>query len=325
MIHRFVFASCFIVIFGEHLLDSAAGQTNDFIDCFSIKADLKIPKLLERKNLERTKLGGQRFKETIESFAKTKAYHVTYLPTDWKLESKKKLPVIVEFAGNGPYKNKYGDVCSGRVEDCKLGFGISGGEGYIWVCLPFLNGKGTANVSSWWGDPPDYDPARTIEYCKKALSMICEKWGGDPNKVLLVGFSRGAIACNYIGLHDDEIAKLWSGFVAFSHYDGVIKSWPYSNDDRKSATTRLKRLGGRPQFICAEGGGSVDATRKYLESTGAKDDFTFRTIGSTLKVAGIEAFRAFRNHNDAWILRPSDTRKELRKWVARVMDSANQD
>jgi galactonate dehydratase len=27
--------------------------------------------------------------------------------------------------------------------------------------------------------------------------------------VILTGFSRGAIACNYIGLHDAEIAKLW--------------------------------------------------------------------------------------------------------------------
>jgi hypothetical protein len=28
----------------------------------------------------------------------------------------------------------------------------------------------------------------------------------------------------------------------------------------------------------------------------------------------------FRNHNDAWVLRPSPVRKELREWVRKVLE-----
>ena len=126
--------------------------------------------------------------------------------------------------------------------------------------------------------------------------------------MILVGFSRGAIACNFVGLHDDEIAKLWRAFVPYSHYDGVVTSWGYPHADRASALDRLKRLGDRPQFICAESGGraSVEATRKYLESTGIDAPFTFQDIG-------------FRNHNDAWVLRPSPARDALRARLADVV------
>jgi len=40
------------------------------------------------------------------------------------------------------------------------------------------------------------------------VKMICEKYGGDSAKVFLAGFSRGSIACNYIGLHNNQIASL---------------------------------------------------------------------------------------------------------------------
>jgi hypothetical protein len=46
--------------------------------------------------------------------------------------------------------------------------------------------------------------------------------------VFIAGFSRGAIACNFIGLRDDEIASLWCGFVVHSHYEGV-RDWPGSD------------------------------------------------------------------------------------------------
>ena len=103
----------------------------------------------------------------------------------------------------------------------------------------------------------------------------------------------------------DEIAKLWRGFIPFSHYDGVVESWPYSGADRRSALTRLGRLDGRPQFIFAESlpgnKPSVETTRRYLESTGVAAPWTFMPTG-------------FRNHNDAWTLRPSPARTALRNW-----------
>lgn len=70
-----------------------------------------------------------------------------------------------------------------------------------------------------------------------------------------------SIACNYIGLHDDEIAALWRGFICHSHYDGVRK-WDYAGSDRQSAAIRLGRLRDRPQFISHET--SVETARGYL-------------------------------------------------------------
>ena len=41
---------------------------------------------------------------------------------------------------------------------------------------------------------------------QKTVPWVCENFGGDTEKVFLCGFSRG-IACNFIGLHDDEANK----------------------------------------------------------------------------------------------------------------------
>ena len=191
-----------------------------------------------------------------------------------------------------------------------MGYGISGGRGFIWVSLPYLNAAGTANVTRWWGDAPQFDVRPTLRYCKQSVPWICENFGADPQHVLLVGFSRGAIACNYIGLHDDEIAGLWRGMIPYSHYDGVNENWPHPDSDRLSAQTRLARLAGRPQLICSEkvagGKGAITATEQFLQAADARGDFTFLSTG-------------FRNHDDAWLLRPSPAREELRQWVERVL------
>ena len=131
------------------------------------------------------------------------------------------------------------------------------------------------------------------------------KYGGDPKRVVLCGFSRGAIACNYIGLHDDAIAKLWRAFIPYAHYDGVNERWGYPGADRAAAKKRLHLLGTRPQFICQEtstGRTSLAATRAYLKTTGFSGSFTFQSTG-------------FRNHNDAWLLRPGPARAALRQWL----------
>ena len=231
---------------------------------------------------------------------------VLYLPTDWTPE--KRFPVIVEYAGNGNYQNKYGDVSTGRPEGSQLGYGLTGGAGAIWVCLPFLNGTGDGLAITWWGDVPDHRPEATVALAKRAVPAICELFSGDAERVILCGFSRGALACNAIGLHDEEIASLWRGFFCYSHYDGVREQWPYAGSDRESARLRLLRLGGRPQLICQEG--SPEVTRAYLESTGVKGDFTFLKTG-------------FRNHNDGWLLRPSRARDTAREWMQRVLSGGS--
>ena len=182
--------------------------------------------------------------------------------------------------------------------------------------MPYLNGDGTANVTTWWGDPGKYQAQPTVDYCKRTVAEVCERFGGDPEAVVLCGFSRGSIACNYIGLHDDEIAKLWRAFVCYSHYDGQIERWPYPKVEREYAVERLKRLDGRPQFICSElhpqdrslagGKHNLEGLREYLETTEIDAPFTFSYTG-------------FMQHDDAWVLRPSSARRMLRAWLDDVL------
>ena len=248
---------------------------------------------------------GTRVRETHPDYRSTDVYHATYLPTDWKPGGRN--PVIIEFAGNGPYRSPFGDEATGRLEGSRIGMGISRGNRFIWICMPYLNNVGTSNVSQWWGNPTSYDPRPTVEYCKKTVEWICETYGGDRSRVLLVGFSRGAIACNYLGLYDDEIAGLWKAMVAYSHYDGV-RRWGYPESDVMSALIRLQRLGSTPQFICHEENGrsALNATREYLERTAIDGNFTYQSTG-------------FRNHNDAWLLRPSAARDKLDRWVKKYL------
>ena len=267
------------------------------VDISSVKPDLILPSLTKGMPAP-----GKRVKQTHPDWKDTEVYHVIYLPKDW--QPNKRYPVIVEYAGNGPFKNKFGDISAGHPEGSNMGYGISGGTGFIWVCIPYLNNAGNKNVTKWWGDRPKYNPQPTLDYCKKVVPWICANYGGELKSVILCGFSRGAIACNYLGLHDDSISKLWRAFIPYSHYDGV-KRWPYPGSDQKSALQRLKRLAGRPQFICHEGEG-VGGTQKFLNNSGIEGEFIFQATG-------------FRNHNDGWLLRPSPARTAMRQWLAKSL------
>ena len=275
----------------------SAGSLSAAPDISTIKPDLALPQLSEGKPA-----AGQRVKQVHPDWRETSVYHVLYLPKDWQPDQR--YPVIVEYAGNGPYKNRFGDISTGRPEGSRMGYGISGGTGFIWVCIPYLNANGTANVAQWWGNKPKHDPQPSLEYCKKVVPWVCRQYGGDPDRVVLCGFSRGAIACNFLGLHDDEVATLWCAMIPYSHYDGV-RRWSYPGSDPASANRRIQRLGLRPQFICHEGEG-VMATRDFLKRSGVEGRFILRSTG-------------FRNHNDAWLLRPSPVRRELRAWLAAVV------
>ena len=255
-------------------------------DIRSVAADLEVPALSEGPPA-----AGKRVRQGM---------HVLYLPLDWKRDAK--MPVIVELAGNG-WKGPYGDVSSGLPEGSNLGYGLSGGRGFIWLCAPFLNGQGDKVATNWWGDAPTHDPQPTLKYLRETVKSVCRDFGGDETKVVLCGFSRGAIACNFMGLHDEETAKLWCGFLAYSHYDGV-KDWKLPGANREMALTRLQWLGHRPQFICGEGT-QAEVTEKYLRPLLPAADLTFTGTG-------------FRNHNDAWTLRPSLAREQARAWLARI-------
>ena len=254
-----------------------------------IKSDLTVPVTVAAEPA-----AGKRVFQTNPGFENSELRHTLYLPTDWK--PGRKYPVIVEYPGNGGYANGLGDRCTGLPENCNLGYGLSGGTGYIWVCLPFVNKDLQKASLTWWGDV-----TATADYCKQTVARIVKEFGGDPDALILAGFSRGAIACNYIGLRDDDIAKLWRGFFVHSHYDGVRK-WPYEDSDAASAKERLKRLNGRPQFISHEL--RVDETKKFLMDV--KGDFTFVPI-------------PYANHTDEWLLKDIPERKLARDWLAKTL------
>jgi hypothetical protein len=280
------------------LLVGAGSRAGAAPDIATVPADLRVPELSAGEP-------GPGKRVHLELFANTPPV-VLYLPTDWTPE--RKFPVMIELAGNGNYRNAFGDVSTGRPEGSRLGYGLSGGRGYVWACLPFLNHAGNAVAITWWGDAPDYRPDSTVAFIKRAVPALCERFSGDPGRVILCGFSRGSIAANAIGLHDDGIAALWRGFVCFSHYDGVREGWPFAGSDRPAARQRLARLAGRPQLVCHEsgaGGSGLAATRRYLDDSGIRGDFTFLETG-------------FRNHHDGWVLRPSPARNAAREWLARV-------
>jgi hypothetical protein len=259
-------------------------------DLATVPPDLKTPLTVEGRPAP-----GLRVSQTTPGWEGCAVHHTLYLPMNWKRGVR--FPVLIEYAGNGGYSNRFGDVSPGTVEGSNLGYGISGGSNYLWVCMPFVARVGDVKTNSakWWGDVGE-----TIAYCTNTVNYLCARFGGDPKAVILCGFSRGAIACNFIGLHHDGIAPLWRAFIAHSHYDGVNTNWPYAGADRVSALARLKRLNGRPQFITHEG--STAATEAWLQSISVTAPFTFETV-------------PFRNHSDQWVLRDLPARRKLRAWL----------
>lgn len=154
---------------------------------------------------------GRRVRHRLVGDEKSGIASILNLPDDW--QAGRKYPVIVEFPGN----IFLGPACysTGLPDQCIIGYGITKGRGAICVGLPFLDRAAGRIVENGWGDADD-----TADYAVRTVAEVCERFGGDPERVVLTGFSRGAIACGYIGLRNERIAALWKGFHACQHYDG---------------------------------------------------------------------------------------------------------
>lgn len=271
------------------LLVLVSARADEPVNLNEIASDLVVPPLTGDEPA-----AGRRFRMTLPNDNGWNLAHAVYLPFDWK--AGETYPVIVEYPGNGGYENKYGDKSTGRVEDCKLGYGISGGRGFIWLCLPFVDPKSKTHALNWWGDPD-----ATATYCRRAVAQVCKSFGGDANAVILCGFSRGALACSYIGLRDDETAKLWRAMITHSHFDGV-RRWNYPDSDAASARTRLRRYGNRPIYVTNEE--SVADIEEFLQGT---------DLNATVRVL------PYPNHTAEWVLKDIPERAELRAWLAKVL------
>ncbi len=242
---------------------------------------------------------GKRVRQTAEKYEGTKVYHTLYLPKNW--QSDKKYPVLVEYTGNKFTPGKG----TGEVKDANLGYGISGGEDFIWVTMPCIGKEGKENAVLWWGNRD-----ATIEYCKKELPRILEQYGGDKQNVFVCGFSRGAIATSYIALGDDEIAKIWKGFIAHDHFDGH-RNWNYENSDRESAVKRLRRLNGRPVLVS---GFASSVRDQFLKDHLELGEFTFLDV-PVRKLFKIPNGPMLHPHNDVWMHWETKQRQAVRDWL----------
>jgi hypothetical protein len=211
-------------------LAALAADESRHPDVLTIPADLENPAITSGEPAP-----GKMVLQALPTYTGTEVAHALFLPAEWT--PGKRFPVIIEYLGN-----------TARIRESKgIGYALSGGKGFIWAVLPFVSADGKQDMEWWWGDVK-----ATVAYAKEAVPAICQQWGGDPAQVILVGYSRGAIACNYIGLHDDEIAKLWRAVIAASHYDDGHTAWGMTPEERVRAPERLRRLGKTPQLICGE-------------------------------------------------------------------------
>jgi len=264
---------------------------------------------------------GRRVRVGPPEHAGSDVHHALYLPPDWsaaRRDGGHRWPVIVEYPGN--FHPPSGSA--GTVEGSVLGYGLTRG-GAIWAVLPFVAADGRGNAPTWWGDE-----AATIAYAKVNVPRICREFGGDPDRVILCGFSRGAIAVSFIGLADDEIAALWCGLVTHDHFDGVREwsgtAWGAPLDRyRAAARARLVRLGARPLLVCQTGGTS--GIRRWLDSTGLPlPGVTYLDvrIGEIFPVLPHEiapGLVATNSHTDRWTLVDSPDTRQAREWVAGIL------
>lgn len=225
-------------------------------------------------------------------------YSALYLPPEW--EPGKRYPVIVEYPGNIFFNAK---ACwsTGRPEQCQMGYGITAGTGAIWISLPFVDREKGTIAEAGFGSREGDD---TAAYAIEMLEEICASWGGDRENLILSGFSRGAIACGYIGLRNDEIARLWKGIVACQHYDG--SNWRQSR--MEDAIRRAPRFRGQAIFQVDNSG----MTANYEQLTG----HTNAAVEWTWVSSGLGA------HATAMFLDDRPSTRQLRQWFRELVGTA---
>ena len=231
---------------------------------------------------------GKRVRYQLPADSDTDIYSALYLPPGW--EPGKRYPVIVEYPGNIFFTSR---ACwsTGRPEQCVMGYGITLGKDAIWVSLPFVDRPAGEIAESGFGSNVGED---TTRYALSTIEDICTNWGGDPDNLFLCGFSRGAIACGYIGLRNEEIAKLWKGFVACQHYDG--SRWRESR--MEDAVKRAPRFAGRAIF-------QVDNSQQKYQPVA---DATDASVEWTWTQSGLGY------HATAMFLDDRPLMKQLRAW-----------
>ncbi|MFI3318128.1 MAG: alpha/beta hydrolase-fold protein [Rikenellaceae bacterium] len=258
---------------------------------------------------------GKFVRETESEYKGTEVHHCIYLPENHDIKRKKSYPIIVELTGN---KWPHG---SGEVEEAHLGYSITLGRDYIWVVMPYIAEDHRHNEVTWWGDNE-----ASVEYMKTVLPRIAKRYNGDMDNMVLCGFSRGSIGVSYVGLHDEDIAKMWRGFITHDHFDGA-REWnkkPWGSPLEKfraEATVRLRRAAGKPWFLSAAS--SLPELQSLVKEIGVDTmiDFTYSTI-SMKSYFTIPNDYFKHSHNDCWPLFDTPEGNNLREWLYGVTGTA---
>ena len=178
---------------------------------------------------------GRRVRVRLAGERQPALHAVLHLPEDWT--PGRRWPLVVEYPGN--LFHVPGCRSPGLPEQGVIAAGMTLGRGSICLGLPFVDRRAGRIAESGWGNPDE-----TVAYALAMMAQVRDAWGADPANTVLTGFSRGALACGYIGLRDDRIAAWWKGFHACQHYDG--DGW--NGATWEGAMERARRFRGRSVF-----------------------------------------------------------------------------
>jgi len=213
---------------------------------------------------------------------------ILHLPQDWTAGGT--YPVIVEYPGN--IYLVPGCYSTGLPDQCVIGYGMTKGKGAICLGLPFVDRAAGVIAENGWGAPDD-----TAAYALRMVEEVCAKFGGDRRNIVLTGFSRGALACGYIGLRNDQIAALWKGFHACQHYDG--DGW--NGATLEGALERASRFRGKSIF---QTDNSPEKLQPVMEAMRAPATFVQSGLGA---------------HATAMFLDDRPSTQALRVWLDRLV------
>jgi hypothetical protein len=200
--------------------------------------------------------------------------------------------VIAEYPGNIFFIP--GCYSTGLPDQCLIGHGMTKGRGSICVGLPFIDPAAGKIAEHGWGDPD-----ATADHAIRMMEEVCANFGGDRANLVLTGFSRGALACGYIGLRNDRIAALWKGFHACQHYDG--DGW--NGATLEGALERAKRFRGRAVF-------QTD-----------NSPVAFQAVMDAMKTEVTWANSRLGAHATSMFLDERESTRQLREWYLRLLST----
>jgi hypothetical protein len=206
-------------------------------------------------------MAGKRVYQKLPGWENTRIEHVITLPKEWKRGAK--YPIIVEYTGNVFYHKWCHST--GLTDQGNLAYGLSRGETFVLLNLPFISLDGQREEPNGWGNIE-----KTEDYCIEALNFVSAQYGGDLKQVFYTGFSRGELAINYLALREDRIALLWRGFIGTDPAIPSAKKWqgtPGWNHCAAGWDERGARLQGRPFFSQHPSYGPVHVDVEYLEDS----------------------------------------------------------